>query len=93
MLEHVINDVSKNTKYQIYYMNKDKMTANEFKTITDLDFTIPAKCSIDKVDTSFKSDFAKPLTLVTKNGKLVDCILGYYDYDMYLSKLKEIMEG
>lgn len=93
LLEHVINDVSKNTKYDIYYMNKDRMTASEYTTITDLNFTIPAKCSIDKVETPMKSDFAKPLTMVTKNGKLVDCILGYYDYDMYLSKLKEIMEG
>ena len=93
MLEHVINDISKDNTYEIYYYNRDRMTTTDYEQIMDLDLAIPAKCTTNNQDTSFKNGFPKPMTVVTKSGKLVGCIKGYYDKDTYLSKLKEIMEG
>ena len=58
----------------------------------DLDLTIPGECVTNGVETTFKKGFAKPMTIVTKNGKLIGCIKGYYDKETYISKLKEIVE-
>ena len=92
MLERVINDISKDNKYTIYYYSRDRMSEKDYEKIMDLDLTIPASCTSDNVETSFKRGFAKPMTVVTQNGKLIGCIKGYYDKDTYLNKLKEIME-
>ena len=93
LLEHVINDISKKNVYEIYYINKDRMSSSDYKTVTDLNLTIPSECTRDHSEMTTKDDFATPLTIVTKSGKLKGCILGYYDYDTYLSKLNKIMEG
>ena len=92
MLEPIINDVAKEIKEDIYYYNKDRMNEDEYTTIMSMDVKIPDECA-SKPNTSFKTDFAKPMTLVSKGGKVVGCIKGYFDHDVYLSYLKSILEG
>ncbi len=93
MLEPVINEVAKEIDKPIYYYNPDRMDEDEYKTIMNVDLTIPGSCTTQGIETSFKKDFAKPMTLVTKAGKVVGCIKGYYKKDVYLEYLKEILEG
>ena len=89
MLLPVINEIAKNKNIDIYYFNKTTMSDSDFNTLTNINFTIPAKCTTTGEDTQMNRGFAKPMALITQNGELKDCILGYYDYDTYVSKLKE----
>ena len=93
MLENVINEIAINNKYDIYYLKKNDYTETDYNKILDLDFTIPARCTKKREETTLKAGYATPLTIVTKKGKMVDCILGYYEYNTYLEKLNKIMEG
>ena len=42
----------------------------------DSGLKIPAKCNEGK-EVELQSGFSTPLTLITKNGKVIDCISGY----------------
>ena len=59
------------------------------KKIKELDFTIPAECTLTGKEAKFSGSFPKPMTIITKNGKLVDCIRGYVTEDTVVEKLKE----
>ena len=93
MLEPIVNEVAKEIKYDIYYYNYNRMDEKEYNKIMDLDAEIPKECTTDNKGTTFTKGFAKPMTLITKNSKVVGCIKGYYEHDVYLSKLKELLGG
>lgn len=65
------------TKYgiDIYYLDRDA-DINLFEDIRDLGLEIPAKCVTNGIATTTAGNFAKPMTLITKKGKTVDCIKG-----------------
>ena len=85
----VFNKVAKDYNLNIYYFDSDKYNEEEYNKILDLDLTIPASCTTDGKETSLKNGFPKPMTLVTKKGKLVGCIKGYVNEDSLVKKLKE----
>jgi thiol-disulfide isomerase/thioredoxin len=85
----VFNKVAKDYNLNIYYFDSDKYNEEEYTKILDLDLTIPASCTVDGNETSLKNGFPKPMTLVTKKGKLVGCIKGYVNEDSLVKKLKE----
>ena len=93
-LEKVINQVAIAGKYNIYYMNFSNMTDIDKEAVYDLDISIPAECTKDgDKDRPLIDGYSKPTTIVSKKGKIIGCIKGYYDYKTYLSKLDKIMEG
>lgn len=73
-LPHVNNLASK-YGIDIYYLNRDT-DINLFEDVRDLALEIPAKCVSDGVATTTLGKFGKPMTLITKKGKTVDCIKG-----------------
>lgn len=60
----------------IYYIDSDTYDSNEYDKIMDSGLKIPAKCNEGK-EVELQSGFSTPLTLITKNGKVIDCISGY----------------
>lgn len=85
----VINDIARDNSINIYYFNKDEYDEDEYEEIMELDFEIPAKCTTTGYSTTMSQNFPKPMTLITKSGKLVDCIRGYVTMDTVLEMLKE----
>lgn len=85
----VINKIAGDRELDIYYFDADTYNQDEYQKILDLDFTIPAECTTTGVDTSLVMGFPKPMTLITKSGKLVGCIKGYVVEDTVINKLKE----
>lgn len=85
----VINDIAKDYNLDIYYFKRDDYDEIEYEKIMALDFEIPAKCTTTGYPTSMKKSFPKPMTLITKGGKLVDCIRGYVVKDEVVDKLSE----
>lgn len=73
----VFNKVAKEKNVDLYYFNRDNYDKNEYNKIMQLDLTIPAKCSVDDKELKFSEGFPKPMTIITKGGKLVDCLRGY----------------
>jgi hypothetical protein len=69
------------------------MSEKDYEKIMDLDLTIPASCTSDNVETSFKRGFAKPMTLVLSKNKVVGCIKGFYEYNEYVYRLNKILEA
>lgn len=93
-LEKVINEISKRKLYDIYYMNFSRLSDDDQDIIYDLNIKIPKECTKDKIsDVSLVEGYSKPTTIVSKNGKILGCIKGYYDYNVYVAKLKAILEG
>ena len=85
----VVNDIANKYNLDIYYFNRDQYDEDEYEKIMDLDFEIPAKCTTTGYSTSMSKSFPKPMTIITKNGKFVDCIRGYVTEDTVLKMLKE----
>ena len=75
-------------------MNFSNMSDDDENLIYSLNISIPKECTADKIeDKPLVNGYSKPTTIVSKNGKILGCIKGYYDYNTYVSKLKAIMEG
>lgn len=85
----IINNVAKEYKLNIYYFDKDTYDKDEYQKVMDLDYTIPGTCTQSGEETTLGSKFDKPLTVITKKGKLVGCIKGYVKEDVLVDKLIE----
>lgn len=85
----VINNIAGDYNLDIYYFDSDNYNQDEYEEILDLDLEIPGECTLDGHDTSFVMGFPKPMTIITKSGKLVGCIRGYVVEDVVIDKLKE----
>ena len=72
------------TKPMFKEMGIDKNDLEKVNTLT-----IPKECTTTGEDTTLAEGYPKPLTLITKKGKLVGCIKGYVSEDKLVSKLKE----
>ena len=92
-LQNVINDVAKNKVYDIYYFDTQTLETAQYNELMNMKISIPASCNSSGKEQLMSEGYAKPMTIVSQKGKVIGCIKGYYDYDVYLSKLKEIMEG
>lgn len=85
----VINKISKEYKTDIYYFNRDTYDPDEYSKVLSLDLEVPVKCTLSGEASSTTGSFPKPMTLITKNGKTVDCIRGYVEENTVLEKLKK----
>ena len=83
------HEVAGKYNLDIYYFDTDKYDQKELEKIYKLDFTIPKECTTTGEETTLAEGYPKPLTLITKKGKLVGCIRGYVSEDKLVSKLKE----
>lgn len=92
-LQNVINNVVKNKVYNIYYFDTKEMNATESDELLNMNIKVPAECNAMGKEQTMAEGYAKPMTIVSKKGKVIGCIKGYYDYNTYVSKLKAIMEG
>lgn len=85
----VVNNIAKDYNLDIYYFNRDQYDVDEYDKIMNLDFEIPSKCTTTGYSTTMSKSFPKPMTIITKGGKFVDCIRGYVPEDVVLTTLKE----
>lgn len=73
----VFNKVAKDNNLDIYYIDSKTYNQDEYTKIKELELEIPASCTKTGVATTTNGSFPKPMTLLIKNGKTVDCLLGY----------------
>lgn len=73
----------------IYYIDSDSYDSDEYKKIMDSGLTIPAKCNEGK-EVELQAGFSTPLTLITKNGKVIDCINGYLNKRNLVTQLETV---
>ena len=59
-----------------------------YSKIINMDLTVPAKCNTEGVEFKMYEGFGTPLTIFTKNGKVIDCISGYVNRNSLIEKLK-----
>lgn len=85
----IVNKIAKERNLDIYYFNRDEYDEDEYEKIMELDFEIPAKCTTTGYSTSLSKSFPKPMTIITKDGKFVDCIKGYVTEDAVLEMFKQ----
>lgn len=74
----------------IFYIDSDSYDTEEYQKIMDSGLNIPAKCNNTGEDVSLQQGFGTPLTLFTKNGKVVDCIQGYVNKKSLTTQLKTV---
>lgn len=84
----IYNEVANETKLNVYYYDSDSFNSTEYSKILKSDIKIPASCSSSGVEQSLSEGFGTPLTLFTKNGKVVGCISGYRNKTNLLEELK-----
>ncbi len=85
----IFNEVAKDYGIDIYYFDRDNYDNKQFTKIMDLNLDIPAECTLDGLATSTAKGFPKPMTLITKSGKTVDCLRGYVSEATLVAKLQE----
>ena len=74
----------------ILELNSFAANGEEYDKIMDLGLKIPASCTGTDEDANLADGFDTPLTLFTKNGKVIDCISGYVNKDTLLTKLETV---
>ncbi len=74
----------------IYYFDSDGYDKKEYEKVMNLGLKIPASCSKTKEELDLKEGFDTPLTLFTKNGKVIDCISEYSNKSSLVTKLKTV---
>ena len=88
--EAVYNPVAEKYDVDIYYFDSDNYDSKEYEKIINLNLTVPAKCSSTGVDFKLSEGFGTPLTIFTKDGKVIDCIGGYIGRNDLIQKLKSV---
>lgn len=84
----VYNAVAEKYDIDIYYFDSDTYDSDEYKKVINMDLTVPAKCSSEGTEFKLSEGFGTPLTLLTKKGKVIDCISGYVNRNSLKEKLK-----
>jgi len=84
----VYNAVADKYNLDIYYFDSDSYNAEQYKKIVNMDLTVPAKCSSQGEEFKLSDGFGTPLTILTKKGKIVDCISGYVERARFINVLK-----
>lgn len=90
MYKPVYNDVAREYKLDIYYFNSQTFDSKEYEKIMNSGLMIPKACNNQGKDIPLSDGFGTPLTLFTKNGKVIDCISGYVGEDALVAKLKTV---
>ena len=85
----VYNAIAEKYNIDIYYFDSDNYNSSDYEKIINMDLTVPSKCSSTGEEFKLSDGFGTPLTLFTKNGKIVDCISGYKDRASLIEILKE----
>lgn len=85
----IINKIATDYNVEVNYFNRSTYDKDEYNKIMALDLKIPAKCTMDNKDTTMLAGFPKPMTLITRNGKLVDCIKGNVKESVVLEMLEK----
>ncbi len=86
----VYNTVAEEYNLNIYYFDSDSYDKTEYASIMKMGLMIPASCSDTQKEVELSSGFGTPLTLFTKNGKVIDCISGYIGKKELISKLETV---
>lgn len=86
----VINKIAAERELDIYYFDRDSYDEEEWLDIMELDLEIPGECTLNGESTTMVAGFPKPMTLITKSGKLAGCIRGYVTEDVVIDKLEEL---
>lgn len=86
----VYNTVAEEYNLDIYYFDSDSYDSTEYTKIMNMGLIIPASCSDTQKEVELSQGFGTPLTLFTKNGKVIDCISGYVGKKELISKLETV---
>ena len=60
----------------------------QYKKVINLDITVPGKCSSTGKEFKLSEGFGTPLSIITKKGKVIDCIGGYVNRASLIEILK-----
>jgi thioredoxin-related protein len=86
----VYNTVAEEYNLDIYYFDSLSYDEDEYQKIMDLGLKIPASCTDGDEDALLSDGFSTPVTLFTKNGKVIDCISGYTNKATLITKLETV---
>ena len=86
----IYNELAAEYDFDVYYFDSDSYDSAEYSKILKSGLQIPASCTESGVAQTLDQGFGTPLTLFTKNGKVIDCISGYVNKDTLQAKLKKV---
>ncbi len=86
----IYNEVASEHDIDIYYFDSDSYDQDEYKKVLNSGLKIPKECSQTGKEVSLSELDAVPLTLFTKNGKVISCISGAENKDGLVAKLKTV---
>lgn len=84
----VYNAVAEKYDVDIYYFDSDSYDGSQYKKIINMNLTVPAKCSSTGSEFKLSDGFGTPLTIITKDNKIIDCISGYVNRSSLIDALK-----
>ena len=84
----VLVDIKKNYEFDFLYVNFSAFSNDKYQEVINGDIIIPKKCTSNSKDKRLSDGIGTPTSLIYENGKVIDCIIGYMDYDKTLSILK-----
>jgi thiol-disulfide isomerase/thioredoxin len=90
LFKPVYNTVAEEYNLDIYYINSDSLNVDEYNEIINMGLVLPKSCTNEE-DKNLSEGFGTPLTVFTKNGKIIDCIAsGYMNKSALITKLQTV---
>lgn len=86
----IYNEMAATHNLKIYSFDSDVYNEKEYNKIMDIGLIVPKKCTQSGEDEKLSVNFPTPLTIFTKDGKVIDCISGYLPKDNLEATLKEV---
>lgn len=86
----IYNDVAAEYEVDIYYFDSDSYEETEYNKLLNSGLKIPKECNDSGKAVSLSELNAVPLTIFTKNGKVINCISGVESKDGLVAKLKDV---
>ncbi len=94
LFKPVYNALAEKYDLDIYFFDSDSYNSDEYSKIIKSKLVIPGKCNSDTnnagKDFKLSDGFGTPLTIFTKDNKVIDCISGYVDRASLMDKLKNV---
>ena len=86
----VYNDIANKHKINVYIFESDLYNKEDYEKVMQLGLKIPKNCTDTGEAKDLAAGFGTPLTLFTKNGKVIDCISGYMPRKSLEAKLNSV---
>ncbi len=89
LFQPVLKSTSQEYGFEVLYVDLKALGDEDYSALRNSGLKIPGSCTDTKQDRDISESFNTPLSLFVRNGESYDCLRGFMQKDLFVTKLKE----